>query len=132
MQRRLLAFREFTGAFQYDIDLELLVREGGGILGCGRPDLPEFCSEHAVLVTRAAAIEAAVGRIKLEQVRQRFAVGEVVDQDDIDVLVVAEDDPERLSADATESVDGEVHTTGILEYWSIGILGGFRGLPYSL
>ena len=41
--------------------------------------------------------------------RQCFTVRQVIDQDDIDIRVFAEDDPERLPADAAESIDREVH-----------------------
>ena len=100
---------EDAGAFQRDVDAELLPRQLRRILD-GRHLDRAVADADRVAVDRDLAGEAAVHRIEAQQMRIGLDRPEIVDADDLDVLAAGFGDrAQHVAADAAESVDGDTN-----------------------
>ena len=98
-----VAVGEDAGRLEHDVDAERLPRQLRRILQREHLELVAVDGD-AIARGRDVGLEIAQDRVVLEQVRERFGVGEVVDGDDVDRVVVhrrAHD----VAADAAEPVD---------------------------
>jgi hypothetical protein len=100
---------EEAGAFEHQLDAEVLVRQLARIALLGDRDVAAVDLDR-VAVRGHRAGEAAVGRIEREQQRVRLGIGEVVDRDQLEVVIGAlEDRPRDEPPDAPEPVDRNLH-----------------------
>ena len=106
MRGGLVASGEDAGAFERDVDAELLPGQLGRVLDGG--DLEFLIADgDLVAVDGHFMREAAVHAVIAEQMRVGLDRAEVVDGDDVDVLAAGfVDRAQDVAADAAKSVDG--------------------------
>src|SRR5262249_17418624 len=99
--------REDAGAFERDVDAEVLPGKLGGILFGGDLDLA-IAKADRVALDLDLAREAAVHRVVAQEVRIGFNRPEIVERDDLDILAAGlRDGAQNVAADAAKSVDGD-------------------------
>ena len=106
VRRRLVLGGEEAGAFQRDVDAEILPRQlcrvafGGDLDGA-------VADADGVALDRDRAREAAVHAVEAQQMRIGFHRTEIVDADDLDVLALGlGNGAQDIAADAAEPIDG--------------------------
>ncbi len=109
MQRCLVLRREDAGAFERDVDAEILPRQLRGVLE--RRDLDGAVADaDGVALDRDLARKAAVHRVVAQQVRVGFHRTEVVDADHLDILAARlGDGAQHVTADPAEPVDPDTN-----------------------
>ncbi len=96
---------EDAGAFQRDVDAELLPRQLGGIALGGNLDLAVADADR-VAVDGDGAGEAAMHGIEAQQMGVGLDRAEIVDADHLDILAAGfRDGAQDIAADAAKSVD---------------------------
>src|SRR5438128_1534370 len=106
MRRGLLLAGEQAGAFERDVDPEVLPRKLRRIADRERLDRPDAAID-GVALDRHLTGESAVDRIEAQQMRIGLRRGQVVDGDDVDIFAIALDDrAQHHAADAAKSIDG--------------------------
>src|SRR5215211_6795500 len=111
VQGGVVALGEAAGGLDDHVDAEVAPGQLGRVLlGAGQD--PLAADGDRLVVVAQLAVEAAEGRVVLEQVGQGPVVGEVVDGDDLDVLALG--GPEVVAADAAEAVDPDADGHGCL------------------
>src|SRR5881628_146218 len=101
---------EDAGRLDDDVDPEVPPRERGRVLLRADANLAPVDEDGFALRLHVGG-EAAVNGVVLEEVREGFGVGQVVDADDLDVLRV-ERRAEEDAPDATEPVDADSNAHG--------------------
>ena len=101
------AISKETGAFQRDFDAQFGMRKLGRIALRGNPD-PLSIDDHRVAFGAHFARERPVNAVALEQHGIGFGVGQVVDRDQFQVVIIAlKDGAGDEAADAAETIDGD-------------------------
>ncbi len=107
VSRGLLLGGEDAGAFEHDVDAEILVRQLGRIADRGDLELLAGGGDH-VAIDHHFVRELAVHAVVAEQVGIGFNGAEIVDGDDFDVGAAGlNDGTEDVAADAAKTVDGD-------------------------
>src|SRR5690606_12739838 len=106
MGRGLLLGSEDAGAFEHDVDAELLVRELARILDRRDLELLPVGRDHVALdldLVRELAVHAVVA----QQVGIGLDRTEIVDGDDLDIIVAValDDGAQDVAADAAKAID---------------------------
>ena len=110
MQRGLVLGGENAGAFQCDVDAEVLPRQLRGILERGDLDGAVADTDGIALHCHCAG-ETAVYAVVAQQMRVSLDRAEIVDADDFDILALCfGDGAQHVAADASEPVDGNTHS----------------------
>ena len=106
----IVALREEAGRFDHDVDAQFAPGEGGRI--ALREDLEvRVADPQAVSFHLHVGFEVAEDGVVLEEVRQRFRVGDVVDRDELDVRVrLRHRGAHDVPPDPPEPVDTDPHT----------------------
>ena len=101
---RLVGLEE-AGAFEHQLDAQLLVRQLARVALLGDDDVAAVDLDR-IAVRSDRAGEAAMGRIIGEQQRVRLGIGEIVDRDELEIVILAlENHPRDQPPDAPEPVD---------------------------
>ena len=102
-----LAIGEEAGAFQRDVDAQFLVRQLGGVALGGHLDALAVDDHHVALGLHLAR-EGPMNAVALEQHGVRLGVGQIVDRDQLQVVIVPlQDGAGDEAADAAEAIDGD-------------------------
>ncbi len=88
MRSSLVAAGEQAGAFEHDVDVLRFPRQFGRVAN-GADRNTVTIDGQAFLVTLHGAAERAVYSVETQQVRVHFAVAQIIDGDDLQVLPVA-------------------------------------------
>src|SRR3984885_12539559 len=106
MRGRFVLGGENAGAFQRDIDAELLPRQLCRVPDGGHLD-GAVAAIDAVTLDRDLAGKAAVDRIVAQQMRVGFHRREIVDRQNLEILAPGlNGGPQNVAADAAKAVDG--------------------------
>jgi len=109
MQRRLVLRREDAGAFERDVDAEILPGELRRVLDRADLDLAVAAADRITLDLDLAG-EAAMHRVEAQQMGVGFHGRQVVDADHLDIRAAGLDDgAQHIAADAAESVDADTN-----------------------
>ena len=105
---RLLLVGEEARALEHDVDALRLPRQLLRILERADRDFLAADDERLFGMAHGRGREAAVNRVVLEQVRERFRVGEIVDADHLESVDLAlMESAEHAATDATEAIDAD-------------------------
>ena len=105
MRRGLFLGGEDAGAFQRDVDVQLLVRQFGGILDRGDLDLVTG-GDHELAVHAHLGGKAAMHAVIAQQMGVGFDGSQIVDRHDFDIVAARfHDRPQNQTSDAAEAVD---------------------------
>src|SRR3989344_2552589 len=116
----IFALRECAGTFEHDIHLQLAVGECCGVFTGSHADRAVLRGEETVFITRISTIKMTVRGIKFEEMRKRMTIGQIVDQNDVNIRIARKNNSKRLSSDAAETVHCEIHedtVTQLLKLW---------------
>ena len=112
---RILLLGEAARALEHDVDAVLAVGQLAGI-ALGRDGDALAVDDHRVLSGLDLAVEDAVDRVVLEEVRERRRLVDVVEQGHLEVRPALDGSAQDVAADASEPVDGEAgHVVRLLE-----------------
>src|SRR5690606_18340625 len=96
---------EEASAFQHQVDTQVLVRQLAGIAFAGHGDIAAV-NDDRVVPRGYFAGEATVNRIVGEEQRVGLGVGQVVDRDEFQIVIIALEDGTRdKPPDPSEPVD---------------------------
>ena len=114
-----LAVGEEAGALQRDVDAQFLVRQLGRIALGGHLDALAV-DDHRVALGADLARERPVHAVALEQHGVGLGVGQVIDRDQLQVMIVPlQDGAGDEAADAAETIDGDFgHAISLTFMWS--------------
>jgi len=109
MGRGLLLGGEDAGAFEHDLDTQLLVRQLGGVLDRRHLEGLVAGRDHVAIDGHFMG-ELAVHAVIAQQVRIGLDRTQIVDRHHFDVVATAFDDgPENVAADAAKTIDCDAY-----------------------
>src|SRR5271165_2563048 len=100
-----VAAAELTGGFDHDVHAEVAPPDRSGLARAER-SYGLAIDDDRVLIVRDVGCESAKGRVKGQQMRERARVGDVVDGDDLEVVVL-QAAPDERSPDPAEAIDSD-------------------------
>ena len=118
-----LAGPENAGALKHHVGLAVGPRQVRRVLLRGDGDARPIDDQHLALGLDVA-LEPTVHAVILQQVCQRFGIGQVVDADDVELVLSRPHRPEHDAADAAKSVDADVacHPNSLLIWEHVRVL----------
>ncbi len=128
----LVAGGEDAGAFERDVDAQLLVRQFGRVLDRGDFDLAR-AGVDPILAGLHFAGETAVNAVETEQVGVGLDGAQIVDRHNFEVGAPGFDDgAQDVAPDASETVDGHLHAHVLLHLSEfMGDLASARARVYA-
>jgi hypothetical protein len=100
--------QEEPGAFNHDIDIDLVPFEFGRVLDRAQADLLAI-DDQVVAGDRNLALETAMHGVVLEQIGEVVGFQQVVDRNDLDFRKILDCGTEHHAPDATESIDTDTN-----------------------